>query len=790
MLSLILIVLIVSNVVLWSYQMNQFDLERMQENIKISNVTRVTHSSWFTAQNEYSVMAGSRLSGTYTDTKFSDGSPETFREEKTQIFNPSDYVLGGSTEYVSGNIPNLMSNDDVYMSFQSYPNYEVRYQESLETSSTTSTTYQDKVSIEFTPQITSDFIIITSAEVQGSSINYQTKARLIINSLTCQELIYRVKDVTDWYPFCGLKRITFNKGTDYSIKIQFCTSNTAAIASIKNARIILLSIQAEYAESEGLSTTSSTEWQDKVILAFTPPADGEYLVIATANYRGSSTNRNVNIRLIQDDTIVHAEAIGRPGSGTTANYYTFGVMRKLNLNAAPHNFKIQYCSSGVPGDAGINHAHLVAIKLSQFECSYYSEDEDESTPFASDTWYDKVVNNYAAEEGNYLIMGSVAYKSGSTSYSVGLDFQTESTSQQSQLVEHRAASDYEYAFFMSVQTLEAGSKTDKIRYMGESTNARVKNARLISCKMPTLTQTVEVEFFGTSNTQDWTQLEWTIDLSFTTSDVTTTLQLRNYQSDEYPMSGDGYMTDIIGLIDVTKNQTIITNPTNYRDGGGNWKVKLKGVKATETPFELKVDWIELKATTSNIYRLNVNNNFVIDLSIYPLNYVYGIEIYIKYNVTEGVEKWFLRAYNWTEQEFSSSGFNITGGNQPSPYEWNEYAVNITENWRSYVKDNGTLLIEFFDEGLDANQTIVEVDFFGVRAIIDGARFDLRNNGPITTHILSIWIINSTNHQHYNANLFINAGEETIYIRADISLPEEFIAKVVTERGNIAVFAEG
>ncbi|MDI6806102.1 MAG: hypothetical protein QMD20_05520, partial [Candidatus Bathyarchaeia archaeon] len=42
MLSLILIVLIVSNVVLWSYQMNQFDLERMQENIKIANVTRVT----------------------------------------------------------------------------------------------------------------------------------------------------------------------------------------------------------------------------------------------------------------------------------------------------------------------------------------------------------------------------------------------------------------------------------------------------------------------------------------------------------------------------------------------------------------------------------------------------------------------------------------------------------------------------------------------------------------------------------------------------------------------------
>ncbi|MEM3824393.1 MAG: hypothetical protein QXH87_05605, partial [Candidatus Bathyarchaeia archaeon] len=508
------------------------------------------------------------------------------------------------------------------------------------------------------------------------------------------------------------------------------------------------------------------------------------------NYRGSATNRDVNIRLIQDDTIVHAEAIGRPGSGTTANYYTFGVMRKVNLNAASHNFKIQYCSSGTPGIAGINYAHIIAIKLSEFESSYYSEDENESIPAASNTWYDKIVNNYVAESGNYLIMGSIAYKSGSTSYSVGLDFQTESTSRQLPLVEHRTTTDYEYAFFMAVQTLEGGSKTDKIRYMGESINARVKNARLISCKMPTLTQTVEVEFLGTANTPNWIQLEWFIDSCFTTPDVTATFQLYNYQTNEYPTSGDGYMTDIIGLTDVTKNQTITTNPTNYRDEEGNWKVKIKGVKATETQFELKVDWIEFKATTSDIYRLNINNNFVIDLSTYPLDYVDGIEIYIKYNVTEAAEKWFLRAYNWTELSFSNSGFNATEGSQPASNEWNEYAVNITENWRSYVREDGTLLIEFFDEGLDVNQTVVEIDFFAVRAIINGASFDLRNNSPITTHIVSIWIINATNHQRYNANWFINAGEEAIYIRADISLPEEFIAKVVTERGNITVFTEG
>src|SRR3972149_11434786 len=102
MLSLVLVVIIVGNVVLWSYQMNQVDMDRMQENFSLTNVTRITRSSWFTAQTEFSISAGSRLSGTYTDTKALDSSYEIFKEERTQIFHPSSYVLGGSTSYVSG----------------------------------------------------------------------------------------------------------------------------------------------------------------------------------------------------------------------------------------------------------------------------------------------------------------------------------------------------------------------------------------------------------------------------------------------------------------------------------------------------------------------------------------------------------------------------------------------------------------------------------------------------------------------------------------------------------------
>jgi hypothetical protein len=37
---------------------------------------------------------------------------------------------------------------------------------------------------------------------------------------------------------------------------------------------------------------------------------------------------------------------------------------------------------------------------------------------------------------------------------------------------------------------------------------------------------------------------------------------------------------------------------------------------------------------------------------------------------------------------------------------------------------------------------------------------------------------------------LNSGESAIYIRVDVELPQDgFIAKAVTERGNIAVFSE-
>ena len=153
-----------------------------------------------------------------------------------------------------------------------------------------------------------------------------------------------------------------------------------------------------------------------------------------------------------------------------------------------------------------------------------------------------------------------------------------------------------------------------------------------------------------------------------------TLQLYNYTLGNYPTGGNGYIaytSNDAPNTDETKNQTVTVNPTHFRNATSYWRMRVKGVKATDEQFDLKVDWVEFKAVIAS----------------------------------------------------------------------------------------GTLLT-------------------------------FKNEGSLTSHLVSLWVINSTHHQRYDVDVIINSGETLPYSRVDISLPAgEWIVKVVTERGNIATFSE-
>ena len=72
--------------------------------------------------------------------------------------------------------------------------------------------------------------------------------------------------------------------------------------------------------------------------------------------------------------------------------------------------------------------------------------------------------------------------------------------------------------------------------------------------------------------------------------------------------------------------------------------------------------------------------------------------------------------------------------------------------------------------------------------VTGSQFTFENDGGLTVHLVSLWIINSTDHQRYDISVFVNSAETKNYLREDISLPTgNYTVKVVTERGNTAVY---
>jgi hypothetical protein len=104
-------------------------------------------------------------------------------------------------------------------------------------------------------------------------------------------------------------------------------------------------------------------------------------------------------------------------------------------------------------------------------------------------------------------------------------------------------------------------------------------------------------------------LTWTIEGSATIADVGVTLQLYNYASGQYPTSGDGYMSAIVGTTDVTKLQAITTNAADFQNSTGYWAIKITAVKSTSTQFDMKLDLVRFSPEVTN-YALELEEQWI------------------------------------------------------------------------------------------------------------------------------------------------------------------------------------
>jgi hypothetical protein len=185
--------------------------------------------------------------------------------------------------------------------------------------------------------------------------------------------------------------------------------------------------------------------------------------------------------------------------------------------------------------------------------------------------------------------------------------------------------------------------------------------------------------------------------------------------------------------------------------------------------------------------LEIAGVFAIDLGSISVTSIQTLEVQLDYRVNGSAGNWYLKALNWTLGDYSDIGFNSTLGDAPTT-TWDEYAINMTDKWRSYLGDNGAIYVRIQGALKNSNQTSIDIDFLGVRALLaEVATITLQNTGSFTAHVVSLWVDESVTHQRYDMNLFIDVGDSINYTRGDINVTDSVIIKIVTERGAISVF---
>ncbi|MEM2676880.1 MAG: hypothetical protein QXJ77_03125 [Candidatus Bathyarchaeia archaeon] len=788
MLSLILITVIVANVVLWSYQMSQFDWERSQENVKIQNVKPLSLR-----------LENSNLIGTFTEEKTLGGEWKSHSE---------NYTLLGGTQLVSGEVSNLWDEDDNYMKFRSRVSGVTYYFVTKETAYTVSSTqYSDYLSLSFQSENQADYLVLGYIELTCSSTSRQAHAQFVQDSTVLARYMDRPKIANSEVMPQMFAYIYKGTGDNVTFKWQIAVSSLGASVTAQRGGIYVIRLDnlpnIEYtrdgyspAEQQNVDNVWGNAQGDTYEVTINPSTAGYYLIWASAKVESDSTSSSVSVRLNIDNGLEYVPYLiggestwsyARIEDTSTSEEHCFAIVAVRYFTAGSHSIKFQIADVDATASADWQYISLLAIRLTDvFE--FYTNStvtQAQTTQTVLQTYTS--LNIPSERAGNYLILGGITTRGSSTSFAYETALAIDDVVYGRQQITPQDIYDYVPKVFIQNITLNSNPHTiaTKYRTLNSAMTVYVKNSDILAIRLPPPRHIAEVEFIGDGGSEEWLTLNWTADGKCTTDNVATTFQL--YRTDGYPNSGDGYVSIMMGTSDTTISQTITVNATSFRDPTtGKWKLKVKAVKETLSPFELWLDFIELKAQLEEkTYSLFIKGDFTINLTKYPVENISSIGINISLKASDTGEGWLLEAYNWMDQRY-----DIIAAFPPTLH-FKDYAVSLGDSWQCYINpNNGTVRIALRDENSDSTPTTVSINTFTLEATLKyGVVLTLKNEGASTVHIVAIWVTTRKTHIRYDADFFISPGETVDYAWENIPLPmEDFTVKIVTERGNMAVFS--
>jgi len=551
-------------------------------------------------------------------------------------YYPSGYNPLGATTNVSGTLSDLQSDDGVYMTFRSYDSA---------TSAQALYAHQETTLIGGSSYY---LLKLASADTTGTSLTASaaTLGRQLFGKFV--------------YPLTGMSSIPASTWTIY-YRAWYSSVTSALITNSPSSQSgAWVNPTYAYADDTNFASSSTNNQQHKFGgYGFSLPTDASIVQVRVRLDVKAATNDKIKLEVSTDGgTTFLATTYTSPALTSTEQTiwvdvtgWTTWTVDKINSdkiwnrvtqvkNAAQDTTYLDWIPVEVTY-AALPSAHADVDILIR------KSDDTVRTPVASDV----------ATSANLTATPSTL--SGTYSWSAY------TVVDQTDYLEI----DYHLHVTTAIPDITASLRID------DNTLATANQTRAANVLLPSQ-YTAEVEFTGTSNIQEWAQIVWMVDSAWTAASVSVTLQLYNYATASYPTSGDGYIAYTSSGTpdtDETKSQTITTNPANFRDASGNWKIKIKGVKSTTAQFDFKDDLIKYETT------LAVHDIGIVSVTPSPTLVVAGenvsIDVVVKNNGTV-TETFFVCVYYDSNLIENRTGVSLASGTQTTlTFSWNTSSVS-------------------------------------------------------------------------------------------------------------------
>ena len=460
-LSLVVILAITTDVILWNYEMNQLDWEKMREEIELINAETINQIATYNSQ-EYAPLQG--------------------------------------TNFVSGNISNLILDDENYMKFQSYYS-GTNIHDFVDNNNSNIDSIVDKGSHsnftaqQYGPDLITDNLI--EENTAGNNLTF-----LYANSYDG----FR----TDW---TRVGNSPYLSGIDYNSNYIYTNKNNYKIGdfgfedsglsseTIQNVTIQLYTKQTTANNPIQLFVWDGSSWYS--------------LGLSTPTTSWTWLNYTATIRL--DSWIKINSAKIYIQTATASGLYEVDCARLMIDYILPENYEI---------DLEIQWTNIDFNQSNEFLCIHGGTTGQEN--IRVDIWNGINWENIMPELNTGW--NNVSISSYLTHPTLTIRFNDENKIDDSS----------QDTWQLEVSVIHVW--TDQY--------------------------TSEVEFFGSSNSYNWTWLNWTMDSSWTEESIQVTIQVYDFTLDDYPTSGDGFFTyssSIIPNIDENKYGLIQDNPINFRN---------------------------------------------------------------------------------------------------------------------------------------------------------------------------------------------------------------------------------